>query len=352
MPSKVHKIEIMKIYLLLGIVFLSFSCSSTRIPTKKIVKINTPESLSDRDAPKVLIGTNRVKTFADKRYAYFGNKTDLDAPLKHIQVCPTKTVWNIKEYSSFEDIAQTLSPTKNIIVFVHGDGKLFSEVVERSLMLKELYDANIISFDYPSEDPKISPGFRNFFNSVKNVDASIPQFKIFLKNIETYIHRSPRFKDIKKTILFHSLGGYVYEKAVKNNVFNTLSPNLFDNILLNAPAVAQKNHAIWLEKSPLKGRTYITSNNHDFTLNGAIFITFKKMLGVGTDGPLARNAHYIDFSDIYLFEHNYFLMTPPAGKAVAKWLYDNILHGKSIDLSDRNHFQKRESLNIFNIIEP
>ena len=59
---------------------------------------------------------------------------------------------------------------------------------------------------------------------------------------------------------------------------------LFSNIIVNAAAVKQHNHDKWLEKIHLQERIYVTMNDEDRPLHGAMLLRLAKQLGLGTKG--------------------------------------------------------------------
>lgn len=338
-----------KLITILGLFIIS-SCASTKLPPKELVLRDNLSSSCETGQPGNLIISNRNRTSADSEFKYFGNKLAAEESLKNISVCCVTDTWSFEEHKTFEKALNILNPEKDILVFVHGDGKLFSEIMERTILLQKLYDLNVISFDYPSEDPSIRPRYKNYFNSIQNVEKSIPQLQLFLENLQRYIYQNERFKNSKITLLFHSLGGYVFQKSIEEKIFQNIDKDLFDNIILNAAAVSQSTHAQWLDKSPFSSPVYVTHNLHDFTLRGANILNAEYMLGILADGTLSSKAIYLDFSEIYLFEHNYFLMEPPKGNSAAKEVYDQLIHGIRPDLNSRR-FHLKEDIRVYEVIE-
>jgi hypothetical protein len=333
-----------RLYLIPVFLFLVFavSCSHVRIPHKELIPTSELKSKCP-EQPANIVVTNRNRTTAEDSFKYFGNQVRTEEPLKYLSVCCLNDTWSFEEHETFKSLFNYLNPEKNILIFVHGDGKLFSEIVERNFMLRNIYDVNVIAFDYPSEDPTIHPRYKNYFNSMRNIDKSMPQFKAFLEEFQDELKEHESFSENKVSILFHSLGGYLFKRAMDDKSFENINNDLFDNIILNAPAVSQKYHASWLDRAPLKGNVYVTQNNDDFILRGAKMLSRQHMLGLDAEKPFSNKAEYIDFSEVYSYEHNYFLMEPPQGDRGAREVFYQMFNGLELDFSSSRFKQMKEN---------
>ena len=156
----------------------------------------------------------------------------------------------------------------------------------------------------------------------------------------------------------HSLGNYYLEQAVKEDMLGGIDSNLFDNIIINAAAVEQENHAAWVEKLNLSQRIYIISNAKDFNLRGArLFTKSGKQLGGPVEKPLAGNAVYINFTEAVGFKvptwvsHTYFVGEMPGKSKNIREFYRTIFHGQEADLLNRDMFEVPSDGFGLNIIE-
>ncbi|MCU0371549.1 MAG: hypothetical protein MUC31_09045 [Bacteroidales bacterium] len=77
-------------------------------------------------------------------------------------------------------------------------------------------------------------------------------------------------QEAKLGLFMHSLANYLLELSLANGQLSGIHEDLFDNLILNAPAVASKNHHEWIEKLDMQKRAYICYNDIDFNLAGLI----------------------------------------------------------------------------------
>jgi hypothetical protein len=275
-----------------------------------------------------------------------------------LNACHSDTNWIITFKTNFESAIKQLDKKCDFVLYVHGDGATFNETLERSLILRDLYNVNVISFFWPSKVPDLN-GLENFKNSCNNVKKYQAFFKSFLDMFQNYKEsNSSDFTNLHSTLFFHSLGNYYLENLIHDSLCANFSKTLFDNIVLNAAAVPEKKHKDWVEKIKFQKNIFITSNKRDFSLNGVrVFADGEKQLGERVKKPLAKNAIYINFTDVIGLQikeghsHTYFL-----GKAINEsqniWnFYNKILHGGFPDLYDKTMFHKRKDGLGFDIIK-
>lgn len=245
--------------------------------------------------------------------------------------------WYIMEVPSLEVAIQKLGCTREVVTFIHGDGKDFPLAINRAADIKLLFDVPVIAFDIPSLLPT-SNKIRNFYKSKHNYKESVNLFTEYVKALGKIKEQQP---GLTLVLHMHSLGNYVYMESLKQKRLDDC-PVIFETILMNAAAVKQKNHKRWLEKSHIQKNIYITYNKTDHTLNGAHFITFRKQLGERLKKPLANNGHYINFQNIANKEHNYYRNTELFKiHPNLQRFYMDILHGQIIPLEDESRFTKR-----------
>ena len=155
----------------------------------------------------------------------------------------------------------------------------------------------------------------------------------------------------KLSLIMHSLGNYFLTHLVVNGNNQYMKERIFDNIVMNAPAVRTREHGEVVSQIGIQDRLYVALNKGDFVLRGAQMLTSGKMLGNLAMEPLAPNTRYVDFSDVAGREHTYFagyhdfeFDLPAVGS-----FYDNALHGKEVDLSDESLFSPNGSEQIFHV---
>lgn len=236
--------------------------------------------------------------------------------------------------------------TRDWVLFVHGDSKTFEEATIRGLNIQNLYDVNVIVFAWPSKDIHLH-GLRNYFTSYENVPKSLNHFYSVLKTVSQWRSDSTKFLAGDHVSLFlHSLGNYyLYYMGNKKIGKDTLDFK-FDNIIINAAAVDQSNHADWVEQLNFQKRIFITSNKHDFNLNGLKFFTSHgSQLGQRVKRPYANNAIYLNFNRPVGFRiptgytHTYFIGKVPQKKKNVHQLYYEMLHGQMPNLADKSRFR-------------
>jgi hypothetical protein len=305
----------------------------------------------------VFVITNKLCDSLQNKLCDFKNYTDLINPLKYYVFESLNSISNCQQIDGIENLNEILNCDKDILLFIHGDGKTTNDAVIRGLTIQNLYDVKVIIFSWPSKMEKEN-GIKNFKNSKKNIELGIGKFKEMLSQIqELKKMRDLQTKKIHISLFMHSLGNYYMERIVKDSLLNGLQDELFDNIIFNAAAVSQKEHSKWMDKLHIQKRIYITSNKQDFNLNGVrIFTKSRKQLGERLKLPLSENANYINFTKAIGFmfpthlTHTYFLGRITKEKENVHQFYFNLFHGEKIELNDSTSFIRRKDGLGYNIL--
>ncbi len=297
------------------------------------------------DTAIYLVSNRNFNPNYDENNPAFGFCVDTVNKVKYIRACKEKEKWIVSKDDDFDPLSIINNKYHDLIVFVHGDHKNFHEVLERCHKIQKQYEVNVMAFDWPSEVDSLW-GTKNFKNSIINVELSVEQFRDFLCEFENYKKSNPAyFGNNKLTLFHHSLGNYFLKLMIEKGYCAGRSADLFDNLLLNAAAVNQKNHYLWVEKLPIQKRIYITSNKQDFNLNGVrIFTKWGKQLGERVQKPLAKNADYINFTNAVGLRiptgltHTYFYGKIPEGSKNIKRFYYDVFHGNEVYFNNANMF--------------
>lgn len=325
-----HNYHFMKKLCYTCIILLLFT-STARSNTFDI-NLCSSHNVSDSADSTLLIATNRV--FSPGSQGFLGNTIDPHDSLRYFIAIARNNEWNVFRVKSLAEGLGFLPTNRNLVFFVHGDGKSFARLVNLSASISTHYKVNVISFDYPSYLPRTG-SIRNFYNSRKNARESITCLDQFLSEAQTTLFQSNSpFKTSSKTVFCHSLGVYLFREYI-NNCKDTKSDTIrwIDNLLLNSGAVKMRGHRKWVEKISSAKRIYITSNKKDYTLQGAMLITFSKQLGGNIKKPLANNALYINFTQTAGKNHADFLIPDLLnGPHLFREFYFETLSGKVIDL--------------------
>jgi hypothetical protein len=291
----------------------------------------------------IIVITNRKFDPHNKDKIYFGNEIDPEGKLRYVVASCNSNQWTLQVKESFEEAIKSSRGGKDFLFFVHGDGQTLPNVLDRCIRIDRLYSVNVIAFDWPSKVPDYSRT-RNFYNSRKNAEQSVPDFAESLLKFRNYrALQENRSDTIHASLFVHSLGNHILRKYMETSFDSTLKGSLFDNIILNAPAVSQKGHNEWIERLNFQQRIYITSNQKDRTLYGAHLITFSRLLGEKLGKPLAGNAHYINFKNLVGKRHNYYLeLTLLKDQPGIRFFYHTVFHGAYMDPQNKARFQKRK----------
>ena len=276
--------------------------------------------------------------FNDLNNTYFLNASSVD------------TNWFITFHNTYDEGISSLDSKKSYVLYVPGDGTSFKSLLDRCFKIRDEYKVNIIAFFWPSKATNLN-GYDNFMNSKNNVKKNSSGFKDFLLFFQKYKNKNADlFTKVKSTIFCHSLGNYYIERLVEDSTLKYLDKNLFDNIVLNAAAVNQKDHKYWVEKLNIQKNIFIISNKKDLNLNGVRIISFnKKQLGERTKRHLASNANYINFTNAIGIQktpgasHSYFLGPIVLENKILFNFYKTIFQGEMPDLTDTQVFQKQKN---------
>ncbi|MBN1599211.1 MAG: alpha/beta hydrolase [Bacteroidales bacterium] len=241
----------------------------------------------------------------------------------------------ITPYSSMESALEKLSPNKNFLVFVNGHGKSFRQIIDRGFQIGDRYNVNMVMFDWPTDYFALRKTARNARKVTKNFVQSMSDFHIL---------QQTHFPDASVSLMFHSMGNHIARNMVKNDLEDIIPEQYFDNLILNAAAVPQRNHAEWVEQLNIQKRIYIVSNKGDRPLRGVKILRLTKPLGSEYDAHLAKNAEYISFNDIATIEHNIFLGRTEVEKNHPNVynFYLTLFQGKELFTSDNEMFDKKE----------
>lgn len=204
----------------------------------------------------------------------------------------------VKHIPIMDSIHSQLDVRRNILIYVDGHGKKFDQTMERGFELSERFHLNVVVFDWPTDYMAL----RKTIYSASEVTVG---FIKAMRKFDNFHHRY--FSESLVSVIFHSMGNHIILNIAKQNQLDQMPARLFTNIILNAAAVKQRNHAKWVERLNIQKRIYITKNKNDFNLRGAAILRMSGLLGLSTKNSYARNAYYVDFGDIATFEHNLFL---------------------------------------------
>ena len=312
------------------------------------------ENISDPVLPLI---TNRVIDTIQHDWMVLKNEIDHRNSLKVFIVEAGDDSVYCKKSGNYSLVDMFIQPGNDWVLLIHGDSKAPVDAAVRVLEVQNLHHVKVLVFSWPSKKDTQN-GLNNFKNSQMNVVDGLAHFRELLLFLQKYKQSFIWPEGNKLSLFMHSLGNYYLELAVNEDMLGGLDSNLFDNIIINAAAVEQENHADWVEKLRISKRIYIISNSKDFNLRGArMFTRAHKMLGGPVEPPLAANAYYINFTEAVGFKlptwvsHTYFVGEMPQKSSNIKNFYTTIFHGEEVNLHDENMFRPGSDGPVFDILK-
>jgi hypothetical protein len=238
----------------------------------------------------------------------------------------------IQPLERLDQFRRERTPYPDFLVYVDGHGKTFNQVVERGIDLTGRFAINLVIFDWPTDYLALRKTAYNASEVAASFITAMRQFSVW--------HKS-QFPSASVSVFFHSMGNQILRHTAHRKLLPYMPEDLFSNIILNAAAVRQDNHARWLEKLNTQKRIYVTINRNDRTLQGARLLRVAEQLGLGHNGRTAENATYVDFSQVASTEHNLFLGKSKAEKAnpLIYEFYNQVLHGMEVNFQNETAYQ-------------
>jgi esterase/lipase superfamily enzyme len=298
---------------------------------------------------KVYVLSNRVITFENDT-PITDNLVKTEASLDYLVANTSSTnALQITKSDSTSFINEMAAQKGNWLVFIHGDAKTLEASIKRGLTIQQVYNINVLIFSWPSKDPEIR-GVKNLKESQTHVGESMHHFMKVMDFIVQFKAINPAFQQEQKLTLFlHSLGNLYIKTMIENDLTGDLPTQLFDNVILNAAAVNQKQHKQWLERLNMQKRIYVISNKDDFNLKGLrIFTKSGRQLGEKLTPSLADNANYVHFDKSVGFNmkkgqsHTYFMGNAIEKSSNIKSFYATLFHGEEVNLKDTEKFYVRK----------
>lgn len=301
------------------------------------------ESMNDQN--KIAVVTNRSVINLSNDSIIFDSNLDLEGHASFLTASYTENKWYYANNNSLEELLNQEFEHENWVIFVHGDGKDLKSAIQRAREIQELHRVNVLVYAWPSRNPDLG-AINNFKNSYANVEKATLHFSEFLSKIELLRNsKTSAFSSGNISMFFHSLGNYYLENLVKNNLHSNFKAPFIDNLIINAAAVDQKNHHIWVEQLHFQKRIYINSNGKDMNLIGLRIFSSKKMqLGEDPETPFAINAIYVSFTEAVGTSlppgpsHSYFFASVTEESDRIKNYYTTIINGFEVNFEDEDMF--------------
>jgi hypothetical protein len=240
------------------------------------------------------------------------------------------TAW-VQPLENLDKAAGFFSEDRDFLIYADGHGKTFGQTMERGFEISDRFNINMVIFDWPTD-------YLALRKTVYNADEVAVGFVKAMRAFDQF--HNNHYSTAMVSAIFHSMGNRILKDVAGSRLIRQMPDNLFSNIIINAAAVKQQNHARWVERLDIQKRIYITSNNRDITLRGAAFIRFAEQLGMGNH-HFARNAYYVNFSIFSTIDHNLFLGRSQLEKDKPEifTFYDLAFHGKEVNLNSDTGLQ-------------
>jgi esterase/lipase superfamily enzyme len=307
------------------------------------------------DQPYITVVTNRPFLYDSTIGEYFPNQISIDNELSYMKIYNQNGKFQVQKLESINAIQSSNPSLEDWLVYVHGDSQTLELTFTRGFQLQTEYGVNVIVFSWPSKDPDLG-GINNFNNSRNQLENGTPGFMKFLLELDLWHSNESEVTGAKLSLFFHSLGNYYLERIANNSRLSELNPGIFDNLILNAAAVNEKDHNIWLSKIHFQKKIFVNSNRKDMTLKGVnMFTDFDVQLGEEVIDGFSENAAYVNFGQALKNENNFGLMHGYyAGEIPAKSqnifnYYKTIFHGNDVDFSDKNLFNTNDTIPVYEI---
>lgn len=261
-------------------------------------KLKIVDHIDAKAEQKILIVTNRPFIENAKDNIYLPNGIAEYRKVTYLLAFFNGDEWKLSKIGNLKDGLDAVNYGNSFLLFVHGHGKSFISALNRTYKIKRRYNISMILFDWPSRN-------KNFNRSLARVRRCGENFYNLILELEEY-KKETFVENQKLTMMCHSLGNYFISHMVVNGNNQYLNHPVFDNLILNAPAIKAKEHGEVISQIKIAERIFVASNTNDRVLRGAHLLTSGKMLGNYIMAPLAKNATYLDFTPTALKEHTYF----------------------------------------------
>jgi esterase/lipase superfamily enzyme len=239
----------------------------------------------------------------------------------------------------------------HILLFVHGFNNDMKDVVERADFLARTYKIIVVPFSWPANGGGLR-GAASYKSDKRDARASAGALERALQaqhmylrmiteaqRLRLYTKASERHPDNAEArdalytkllekecpftvnVMFHSMGNYLLKHMLKSSISEGAGL-IFDNVLLVAADTNNEDHAEWVERLQFRRRCFITINEKDHALAASRAKSGseqKARLGHYLRDLSAKNAHYVNFTDVPWVKTSHGYFGEPAKKNDKVW---------------------------------
>lgn len=260
------------------------------------------------------------------------------------------------------------------LLFVHGNNQNTRKNLEKCRKLEEIHGVNVIAFSWPARPFSflkrvlnlVAPPYRfpplvevikrliaSKRRQYKKARANAEQSEPHLAAMFSMVHEAffDRLEGAKPTLLVHSLGNYVVERAVRAGSLG--EQRMFGNALFHQADVEHAVHAEWLNRSRFKNSETltVTVNENDWVLFSA-YVGNKgvKRLGQVDEALVGEGVTYFDLTEGERVgvKHNFFHMEASTNPHIHRLMHGLIV-GETLDPGTLSGFTKRDGESVYDI---
>lgn len=170
------------------------------------------------------------------------------------------------------------SISRKLVVYVPGFNQSSRQALEAGRKLSGKYELDVILFSWPSNPGGNATSISDlvqtkseYLKALSIAESSAKALSDIFQNLSqslnNYSFDRVSRRQIKITLLTHSLGNYVFQNAL--NLLPSNVTKCFDNIILHQADVDSEKHEQWINQIKLTQNVYITINRHDSVLNAS-----------------------------------------------------------------------------------
>lgn len=223
---------------------------------------------------------------------------------------------------------------KNCIFFVHGFNNDLEDVLNRCHTFEKNYKVEVIAFSWPANGGGVR-GAASYRSDKRDAKMSVNALDRCFEKLHNYLqtHQETACNQSFNLVL-HSMGNYLKKTLMVSSVYQR-ETLIFDNIVMIAADVNNKDHTAWVDRIAHRKRIYITINENDYALMASRMKFGEQQLarlGHYTEQLRSNSAVYLDFTEAKRVgnSHSYFEDDPIKNPNIFR-AFDAMLNGQKAE---------------------